>query len=130
MFGKIHAVETWLSFCYADHSGRMVVARTEDLACKRANGGPLAHQRRLETALFGGFMLAVSTVFIEWSGNQAAVGPLMTLAAIHGLAAKLTFFRRAEVKAGRGRAPVRAAIRYERMNDGAVIFCRFNAAKL
>lgn len=77
MFGKIHAVETWLSFCYAGHSGRMVVARTEDLACKRANGGPLAHPQRLETALFGGFMLAVSTAFIEWSGNKAAVGPLM-----------------------------------------------------
>ena len=86
MFGKMHAVETWLSFRYAGHSGRMVGALTEVLACKRANGGPLAHQQ-----LFG---------------------PLRPrLAAIHGLAATLTIFRRAETR------QVAAAPRFGLLSD-------------
>jgi len=111
MFGKMHAVETWLSFRYASHSGRMVGALTEVLACKRANGGPLAHQPRLETALFGGLLPAVSTALIEWSGNTAAVGSLMPFAAIHGLAATLTIFRRAETR------QVAAAPRFGLLSD-------------
>jgi hypothetical protein len=110
MFGEMHAIETWFSFRYAGHSGRMVVALTEvPLASVPTAGLPLTNS--LETASFGDFMPAVSTALIEWSGNKVAVGSLMPFAAIHGLAATLTIFRRGEAR------QVAAAPRFGLLSD-------------
>jgi MHS family citrate/tricarballylate:H+ symporter-like MFS transporter len=110
MFGEMHAIETWLSFRYAGHSDRMVVALTEVLLASVPTAG-LSLTSSLETASFGGFMSVVSTAIIEWSGNKAAVGSLMPFAAIHGLAATLTIFRRAEAR------QVAAAPRFGLLSD-------------
>ena len=49
MFGEMHAIETWFSFRYAGHSGRMVVALTEvplaSVPNRRASHSPTAWRR-------------------------------------------------------------------------------------
>ncbi len=110
MFGEMHAIETWFSFRYAGHSGRMVVALTEVPLASVPTAG-LSLTNSLETASFGDFMPAVSTALIEWSGNKVAVGSLMPFAAIHGLAATLTIFRRGEAR------QVAAAPRFGLLSD-------------
>ena len=94
-FGKMLAVELWLSFLYASYNGAMVVALTEIVpASVRTAGFSLAYS--LATALFGGFTPAISTALIELTGNKAAPGVWMTFAAICGLLATLMVYRRGE----------------------------------
>lgn len=94
-FGKMLAVELWLSFLYGSYNGAMVVALTEIVpASVRTTGFSLAYS--LATALFGGFTPAVSTALIEWTGNKAAPSLWMTFAAVCGLAATFMVYRRGE----------------------------------
>ena len=94
-FGKMLAVELWLSFLYASYNGAMVVALTEIVpASVRTAGFSLAYS--LATALFGGFTAAVSTALIQYTGNKAAPGLWMSFAALCGLGATLVVYRRGE----------------------------------
>jgi MHS family citrate/tricarballylate:H+ symporter-like MFS transporter len=94
-FERMLAVELWLSFLYASYNGAMVVALTEIVpASVRTAGFSLAYS--LATALFGGFTPAISTALIAATGNKAAPGLWMSLAAICGLAATLAIYRRGE----------------------------------
>jgi len=94
-FGKMLAVELWLSFLYASYNGAMVVALTEIVPANvRTAGFSLAYS--LATALFGGFTPAVSTTLIELMGNKGAPGLWMTFAAGCGLLATVLIYRRGE----------------------------------
>ena len=92
-FAHMLEVELWLSFLYASYNGAMVVALTEVMPVSvRTAGFSLAYS--LATALFGGFTPAVATGLIEMTGDKAAPGLWMTLAAVFGLVATLTLYRR------------------------------------
>ena len=92
-FGRMLEVELWLSFLYASYNGAMVVALTEVMPVEvRTVGFSLAYS--LATALFGGFTPAIATGLIEYSGDKAAPGWWMTLAAVCGLCATLLLYRR------------------------------------
>ncbi|MGO8914380.1 MAG: MFS transporter [Stellaceae bacterium] len=94
-FGKMLAVELWLSFLYGSYNGAMVVALTEIVpASVRTAGFSLAYS--LATALFGGFTPAVSTALIDATGDKAAPGLWMTFAAVCGLLATLAVYRGGE----------------------------------
>lgn len=92
-FGKMLAVELWLSFLYASYNGAMVVALTEIMpASVRTSGFSLAYS--LATALFGGFTPAVSTWLIQVTGDKAAPGFWLSFAAACGLLATLLLYAR------------------------------------
>ena len=94
-FERMLMVELWLSFLYGSYNGAMVVALTEIVpASVRTVGFSLCYS--LATALFGGFTPAVSTALIEWTGDKAAPGIWMSLAAVCGLVATLMVYRRGE----------------------------------
>ena len=95
-FGRMLAVELWLSLIYAWYNGAMVVALTELVpASVRTAGFSLAYS--LATTL-GGSSLAISTWLIERTGDKAAPGYWMSFAAVCGLVATLALYR------GRGQA--------------------------
>jgi MHS family citrate/tricarballylate:H+ symporter-like MFS transporter len=95
-FGKMLAVELWLSFLYASYNGAMVVALTEVMPVSvRTAGFSLAYS--LATAIFGGFTPAIATGLIQLTGDKAAPGLWMTFAAVCGLAATLMLYRRKDV---------------------------------
>ncbi|BBF85996.1 integral membrane protein TcuC [Aquitalea magnusonii] len=92
-FGHMLAVELWLSFLYASYNGATVVALTELMPSHvRTVGFSLAYS--LATAIFGGFTPLVSTALIDASGDKAAPGYWMMLAAACGLAATLMLYRK------------------------------------
>jgi MHS family citrate/tricarballylate:H+ symporter-like MFS transporter len=107
-FGRMLAVELWLSFLYASYNGAMVVALTEVMPVNvRTSGFSLAYS--LATAIFGGFTPAIATGLIEATGNKAAPALWMSLAAVCGLAATLILYRKgAQPAQGQG-APMGAA---------------------
>jgi MFS family permease len=87
-FGKLLAVELWLSFLYGSYNGAMVVFLTEIMPVEvRTAGFSLAYS--LATAIFGGFTPAISTWLIELTGNRAVPGLWLSFAAICGLSAAL-----------------------------------------
>jgi MHS family citrate/tricarballylate:H+ symporter-like MFS transporter len=91
-FGRMLAIELWLSFLYASYNGAMVVALTEVMPVEvRTSGFSLAYS--LATAIFGGFTPAVATALIEATGNKAAPGLWMTFAAACGFVATLMLYR-------------------------------------
>jgi MHS family citrate/tricarballylate:H+ symporter-like MFS transporter len=91
-FGRMLAVELWLSFLYASYNGAMVVALTEVMPVEvRTSGFSLAYS--LATAIFGGFTPAIATALIEATGNPAAPGLWMTFAAACGLVATWMLYR-------------------------------------
>jgi MFS transporter, MHS family, citrate/tricarballylate:H+ symporter len=91
-FGRMLAVELWLSVLYASYNGAAVVALTEVMpAHVRTVGFSLAYA--LATAIFGGFTPAVSTWLIELTGDKAAPGLWMSGAAACGLAATWLIYR-------------------------------------
>ncbi|SDV51107.1 MFS transporter [Chitinasiproducens palmae] len=91
-FGRLLIVELWLSFIYASYNGAMVVALTEVMPVEvRTVGFSLAYS--LATAIFGGFTPAISTYLIHVTGNKAAPGIWMSLAAVCGLVATIVLFR-------------------------------------
>jgi MFS transporter, MHS family, citrate/tricarballylate:H+ symporter len=94
-FGRMLAVELWLSFLYGSYNGAMVVALTEVVPANvRTAGFSLAYS--LATALFGGFTPAVATALIELTGDNAAPGYWVSFAAVCGLLATLFLYRRGE----------------------------------
>ena len=91
-FGKMLAVELWLSFLYGSYNGAMIVALIEVMPFEvRTAGFSLAYS--LATALFGGFTPAISTWLIEVTGDKAAPGFWMSFAALCGLAATWLLYR-------------------------------------
>lgn len=91
-FGKMLAVELWLSLIYGCYNGAMVVALTEMVpAAVRTAGFSLAYS--LATTL-GGSSLAISTWLIHRTGDKAAPGFWMSFAALCGLLATLFLYRR------------------------------------
>jgi MFS family permease len=87
-FGKLLAVELWLSFVYGSYNGAMVVFLTEIMPAEvRAAGFSLAYS--LATAIFGGFTPAISTWLIQATGNRAIPGVWLSFAAMCGLIAAI-----------------------------------------
>jgi MFS family permease len=85
-FGRLLAVELWLSFIYGSYNGAMVVFLTEIMPAEvRTAGFSLAYS--LATAVFGGFTPAISTYLIQVSGNRAVPGAWLSFAAVCGLTA-------------------------------------------
>jgi MHS family citrate/tricarballylate:H+ symporter-like MFS transporter len=91
-FGRLLAVELWLSFLYGSYNGAMVVALTEIMPVHvRTSGFSVAYS--LATATFGGFTPAVATYLIHVTENRAAAGVWLMLAALCGLGAALAAWR-------------------------------------
>ncbi len=87
-FGRLLAVELWLSFLYASYNGAMVVYLTEIVPQRlRATGFSLAYS--LATAIFGGLTPAIATGLIHVTGDKAMPGAWLSLAAALGLIATL-----------------------------------------
>ena len=87
-FGRLLAVELWLSFLYASYNGAMVVYLTEIVPQRlRATGFSLAYS--LATAVFGGLTPVIATALIHWTGDKAMPGAWLSLAAALGLMATL-----------------------------------------
>jgi MFS transporter, MHS family, citrate/tricarballylate:H+ symporter len=98
-FGRLLAVELWLSFIYGSYNGAMVVALTEIVPLHvRTTGFAVAYS--LATAIFGGFTPAVSTFLIHLTDNRAVAGLwLMFAAACSLLATMLAWRKTKEVEA-------------------------------
>ena len=95
-FGRLLAVELWLSFLYGSYNGAMVVALTEVMPVDvRTAGFSLAYS--LATTI-GGFTPAISTLLIHTTGNKAAPGLWLGLAGICGLIATLVLYRTPEAR--------------------------------
>jgi MFS family permease len=93
-FGRLLAVELWLSALYAIYNGAMVVCLTEVMpASARTAGFSLAYS--LATGVFGGFTPFACTWLIHASGDKAAPGLWLAGAAAIGLVGALgLWFRR------------------------------------
>ena len=92
-FGRLLAVELWLSFIYGSYNGAMIVALTEIVPVNvRTTGFSVAYS--LATALFGGFTPAISTYLIHITDNRAVPGVWLMFAAACGLVATLLAWRR------------------------------------
>ena len=87
-FGRLLAVELWLSFVYGGYNGAMIVYLAEIMPVQvRASGFSLAYS--LATALFGGFTPMIATWLIQVTGDKAAPGAWLSFAAAIGLCAAL-----------------------------------------
>ena len=107
-FGRLLAVELWLSFIYGSYNGAMVVALTEIVPMHvRTAGFSVAYS--LATALFGGFTPAVSTYLIHVTGNRAVAGLWLMFAAACGWFATLMAYRSPTVRSAETRASVTSA---------------------
>ena len=90
-FGRLLAVELWLSFLYASYNGALIAALTEIMpADVRSTGFSLAYS--LATTV-GGSSLAISQWLIQVTGDRAAPGLWLSFAALCGLAGTLIAFR-------------------------------------
>ena len=91
-FGKMLAVELWLSFLYASYNGAMVVSLTEVMPPDvRTTGFSLAYS--LATTV-GGFGPFIATWLISFTNDKAVVGWWMTFAAFCGLIATVILYRK------------------------------------
>jgi Na+/melibiose symporter-like transporter len=87
-FGRLLAVELWLSFIFGSYNGAMVVFLTEIMPVDvRTSGFSLAYS--LATAIFGGFTPAICTYLIHLTGNRAIPGLWLSFAAACGFVATL-----------------------------------------
>lgn len=96
-FDRLLAVELWCAFLYASYNAAMVVYLTEIMPPEvRATSFSLAYS--LATALFGGFTPFVCTYVIKETGNKAAPGLWLSLAAFSAVCAvAVTYVRRSLV---------------------------------
>jgi metabolite-proton symporter len=95
-FARLLMVELWLSFLYGCYNGGMVVALTEVMPSDvRTAGFSLAYS--LATTI-GGFTPAIATYLIHATGNNAAPGLWMSVAAVCGLIATLVLYRTPEAR--------------------------------
>ncbi|WP_034412064.1 MFS transporter [Derxia gummosa] len=93
-FDRLLAVLLLLSSYFGLYNGAMVAALTEVMPAQvRVVGFSLAFS--LATAVFGGFTPAISTWLIETTGDKAAPGAWLSVAALCGLGAALFLYRRA-----------------------------------
>jgi MFS family permease len=84
-FGRLLAVQLWLSFLYAGYNGAMVCYLTEIVpAAVRTAGFSLAYS--LATTA-GGFTALICTLLIQATGNVAMPGAWLSAAALCSLAA-------------------------------------------
>jgi metabolite-proton symporter len=91
-FGKLLAVELWLSFIYGCWNGAMIPFLTEIMPAEvRTSGFSLAYS--LATAIFGGFTPLFATWLIHATGNKAMPGAWLSIAALCGLGATLATLR-------------------------------------
>src|SRR5947209_10940686 len=87
-FGRLLAVELWLSFLFGCWNGAMIPFLTEIMPVQvRTSGFSLAYS--LATAIFGGFTPLIATWLIHATGNKAMPGAWLSLAALCGLLAAL-----------------------------------------
>jgi len=90
-FGKLMAVELWISAFYASYNGAMVAYLTEIMPVDvRTAGFSLAYSTA--TAIFGGFTPAICTWLIHATGNRAIPAAWLCFAALMGLTASLVKF--------------------------------------
>lgn len=83
-FGRLLAMDLWLSFVFAGFNGSMVVYLTEFVPAKvRTAGFSLSYS--LATALFGGFTPAICTALIHATHDKAMPGAWLAAAALLGL---------------------------------------------
>jgi MFS family permease len=93
-FGRMLAVELWLSLLYGCYNGAMVVYLTEIMpASVRTVGFSLAYS--LATAIFGGNTPAIAQALFHATGNRAMAGWWLSFAAACGLLATWLAGRRA-----------------------------------
>ncbi len=91
-FGRLMAVELWLSFVYASYNGTMVVTLTEVMPPEvRTMGFSLAYS--LATTL-GGFTPMIATKLVHSTGNKASPGLCAVVAGIAGLVGALALLRK------------------------------------
>jgi len=87
-FGRLLAVELWLSFLFGCWNGAMIPFLTEIMPAEvRTSGFSLAYS--LATAIFGGFTPMIATWLIHATGNKAMPGVWLSVAALCGLLATL-----------------------------------------
>src|SRR5256712_8104601 len=87
-FGRLLAVELWLSLLFGCWNGAMIPFLTEIMPAEvRTSGFSLAYS--LATAIFGGVTPLIATPLIHPPGNQAIPGAWMSFAALCGLLATL-----------------------------------------
>ncbi len=87
-FGRLLAVELWLSFLFGCWNGAMIPFLTEIMPARvRTSAFSLAYS--LATAIFGGFTPMIATWLIHATGNKAMPGAWLSLAALCGLLATL-----------------------------------------
>lgn len=90
-FTTLLVVELWLSTLYAWYNGAMVVALTELMPVHvRTTGFSMAYSL---ATLVGGFTPAISTWLIHFTGDKAAPGAWLSIAAACGLTATLFLYR-------------------------------------
>jgi MFS family permease len=103
-FGRMLAVELWLSLLYGWYNGAMVVYLTEIMpVAVRTVGFSLAYS--LATALFGGNTPAVAQALFHATGNRAMAGVWLSCAAACGLLATWLAGRRAAGSSGVAPSP-------------------------
>ncbi|MCY0389274.1 MFS transporter [Robbsia sp. Bb-Pol-6] len=96
-FGRMLLVLLWFSFFFGMYNGAMVAALTEVMPVEvRVAGFSLAFS--LATAVFGGFTPAVSTYLIQLTGDKAAPAYWLSFAAVCGLVATLSLYRKSAVQ--------------------------------
>ena len=96
-FGRLLAVELWLSFLYGSYNGAMVVFLTELMpADVRASGFSIAYS--LATAIFGGFTPYICTRLIQLTDNRAMPGLWLSFAAAMGLMAVILTRKRVALR--------------------------------
>jgi metabolite-proton symporter len=87
-FTKLLAVELWFSVIFGLYNGAMIPMLAEIVPAEvRAAAFALAYS--LATAIFGGFTPLVSTYLVEATGNHAAPGIWLSLAAAISLTAAI-----------------------------------------
>ncbi len=97
-FGRLLAVELWLSFLYAGYNGAMVCYLTEIVPREvRTAGFSLAYS--LATTA-GGFTALICTLAIQATGDAAMPGAWLSFAALCGLAAVPMSVRAARTERG------------------------------
>jgi MFS family permease len=105
-FSRLLGVELWLSFLFGAYNGAMVVFLTEIMPVDvRTSGFSFAYS--VATAVFGGFTPAISTYLIHATGNRAAPGLWLSVAAASSLVAALLAKPQQELV--EARVPVHAA---------------------
>jgi metabolite-proton symporter len=87
-FGRLLAVELWLSFIFGVYNGAMIPFLTEIMPSRvRTVGFSLAFS--VATAIFGGSSLAISTFLIHETGDPASPAAWLSLSAVLALTAAL-----------------------------------------